>query len=343
MELTTKLPEGSAATGREAQARGIQPKVFAVIINWNGDRDTIVCLKSLLSLAYGNFHVIISDNGSRADSLDAIRRWLAESVDSAKSYGIRSYAILENGRNLGFTGANTTGINYALARGADYVLFLNNDTIVTPDFLQKMILASEGSSKIGITGCKIFYADSDPNGKHKIWSLGGYTSVFGMPVNIAGGKYDRPEWNDTREQPLINGCCMLIKRAVIESIGVQSDELFFGMDDVEYSLRASRYGWTNIVAADAVIYHAGSQSVSSRPALQIYYLFRNVLLFRSRAFAFHQNLWFFSAFTIRYVALASLYRWIAGRGKVNRGVFYALKDFFAGRTGECPHLTALRG
>ena len=282
----------------------------------------------------------------RPESLGVVKRWLEANVDNAENrpvgFGIESYAILENGRNLGFTGANTTGINYALARNADYVLFLNNDTIVTPDFLGIMIAASESSPKIGIASCKIFYAGADANGKHKIWSLGGYEFVNGMPINIAGGEYDRPEWKDTHEQPLINGCCMLIKRQVIESIGVQCDDLFYAMDDVEYSFRAAKHGWTNIVVNDAVIYHVASQSVSSRPGLQLYYLFRNVLMFRTQSFAFHQNLWFLSVFFIRYVALASVYRWITGRGKANLGVFYALKDFLAARTGECPHIEELK-
>jgi GT2 family glycosyltransferase len=70
---------------------------------------------------------------------------------------------------------------------------------------------------------------------------------------------------------------MLIKRGVIETIGVQDDRLFFGMDDVEYSLRASLTGWKNLIAYDAVIYHAGSQSVTPNSGLQVYYIFRNAL------------------------------------------------------------------
>lgn len=321
----------------------MKPKVFVVIINWNGERDTINCLNSLLALDYPNCHVLLSDNGSRPESLHALREWQAAHLSSGRSGGIASMEILENGRNLGFTGANTVGINRAMEQGADYVLFLNNDTIATANFLTQMIAAAEADAHVGIVGCKIFYAEPDPQGRHQIWSLGGYSWVRGMPINIAGGSYDRPEWKGVKEQPLVNGCCMLIRRGVIETVGVQDDQLFFGMDDVDYSLRASRQGWRNLVVLDAEIYHASAQSVVPRSGLQAYYIFRNALQLRTKNFSLIRNIPFFVIFAARYVVAGCLYRWLRGRGQVNRGVYYALKDFFQGRTGECGHVQALSG
>jgi len=320
----------------------MQPKVFVIIINWNGERDTIVCLDSLLKINYDNCHVLLSDNGSRKESLDVLKDWNVTHIKEGRS-GIAALEILENGKNLGFTGANTVGINHALANGADYVLFLNNDTIVTPEFLTRMVVAAEADSSAGIVGCKIFYAKADQQGKHKIWSLGGYAFVRGMPLNIEAESYDHPEWTGVKEQPLINGCCMLIKRGVIETVGVQDDQLFFGMDDVDYSLRASRHGWNNLVVLDAVIYHASAQSVVPRSGLQIYYIVRNALQLRTKNFPWSQNLLFFVVFAIRYIAIGSLYRWIRGNGSINRGICFALLDFYRGNTGECQHTQALKG
>jgi GT2 family glycosyltransferase len=319
------------------------PKVYCIIINWNGDSDTIRCLNSLLRLDYDNCHVVLSDNGSRTESLRVLKDWKAIHLATGQCGGISSLQIFENGRNLGFTGANTVGINHALANEADYVLFLNNDTIVTPDFLSRMVAAAEADPSVGITGCKIFLADHDQQGRHQIWSLGGYSFVAGMPINIGAGQYDEPAWTGCRTQPLINGCCMLIKRAVIETIGVQDDRLFFGMDDVEYSLRASRGGWKNLVVYDAVIYHASAQSVVPRSGLQAYYIFRNALQLRVHHFRWYQNLVFFTVFISRYIAAGSIYRWLTGDGKVNRGIYYAIRDFISGNTGECKHAVALRG
>jgi GT2 family glycosyltransferase len=136
---------------------------------------------------------------------------------------------------------------------------------------------------------------------------------------------------------------MLIKRGVIETIGVQDDRLFFGMDDVGYSLRASRRGWKNLVAYDAVVYHAGSQSVTPNSGLQVYYIFRNALQLRTQNFPWYKNLGFFTYFAFRYVMAGSLYRWITRKGRVNLGVYYALLGFFRGQTGECSHTSALSG
>jgi GT2 family glycosyltransferase len=317
----------------------MKPRVTAIIVNWNGERDTVVCLNSLKTVEYDNLQVILSDNGSRAESVCALEDWFIANPPSPKSArGITDYQLIENGRNLGFTGANSVGIEAALRHGAEYVLFLNNDTIVTPDFLERMVDVAEEDGSIGIVGCKIFFAEPDAGeDSPRIWSLGGYRFRFGMPLNVAHGERDRPEWTGVHRQDLINGCCMLIRRRVIEQIGVQDDLLFFGMDDVEYSLRAARQGWTNAVVRDAFIYHAASRSVNSRSALQAYYLFRNVLYFRLRNFSWRENVGFGLVFAFRYLAAGAAVRWLVGRGAVNRGMVLGLRDCMAGRMGECPH------
>jgi GT2 family glycosyltransferase len=123
----------------------------------------------------------------------------------------------------------------------------------------------------------------------------------------------------------------------MEGVGVQNDELFFGIDDVEYSYRACKGGWKNIVVRDALIFHSASKSVVPRSGLQVYYLFRNVLYFRYREFSWFQNLPFAIVFVARYVLAAGLYRCIQGRHNVNAGVALAIRDFFVGKMGECTH------
>ena len=317
------------------------PKVFAIIINWNGDKDTIQCLNSLLSVRYDNLNVVISDNGSRQESLDAIRHWLSKNPPGMGGNGPVAYALLENGRNLGFTGANTVGIKLAVERGADYVLFLNNDTTVSPDFLSRMIAVSEGNAKYGILGCKILSASTQGQEAERIWSLGGYKWHCGIPLNIASGKLDRPKWKGVIENDLINGCCMLIRRPVIDQIGVQDDALFFGMDDVEYSFRAMKHGWQNAIVLDAQIHHIGSHSVGGSP-VQAYYLFRNMLFLRATNFRWHENLQFALIYAIRYVLLGGVARLLLGRTVGNTGMIYGIRDFFTGKMGECHHPSLMK-
>lgn len=118
----------------------MMPKVFIIILNWNGKDDTLTCLSSIQKLDYLDYHVIVVDNGSMYDSVAAIRN----------SYPSASWlTIIENGENLGYTGANNVGVRYAMNEGARHVWILNNHTIVEPDSLGKLIrIAEENPSKL---------------------------------------------------------------------------------------------------------------------------------------------------------------------------------------------------
>lgn len=324
----------------------MSPKVYVIVINWNGEKDTIECLQSLTKVTFDNMHVVVSDNGSRPDSLRALRKWAAGAglhLGSADTLplenpgsGIRTLCLLENGRNLGFTGANTVGIDYAMRRGAAYVLFLNNDTLVTKDFLTHMVNVAESDPTHGIVGCKTLLGDGSKD-ERRVWSLGGYAYVHGNPMNRGRNQIDQPEWKGVLRSDLVCGCCMLIKRPVIEKIGVQDDTLFFGIDDVDYSLRAARQGFKNVLALDAEIYHEGSRSTEGRTGLQLYYLFRNTYYFRAKYFPWYRNLVFFGHHLTRYFVIGGATRLLQGRGRANVGMVLGVYDFLRNRMGECTH------
>jgi GT2 family glycosyltransferase len=317
------------------------PNVYIIIINWNGEDDTILCLESLTKVEYPNMHIVISDNGSDQASLDLIRSWVNSKkfkINQNDCIGIRSLNILENGRNLGFTGANTTGIHFSLNHGADYVMFLNNDTVVTPKFLFKMVSVAEDDASIGLVGCKTFHSVTSPNSSRGlIWSLGGYGYYFGNPMNLGSNQLDREEWTGVIKNDLICGCCMLIRREVIEQCGVQDDDLFFAIDDVEYSLRVARAGWKNVISLDAEITHAAARSTESRIGLRLYYLFRNTYYFRVKYFSWQKNILFFIHHLIRYCFIGTFGRILLGRSEANIGMFLGIKDFILRRYGECQH------
>ncbi len=94
-----------------------QPDVTCILLNWNGWRDTVECLKALKECRYRNLTIIVVDNGSTNDSVARIRAAHPDVL------------LLESGKNLGFAGGNNIGIRYALAQGAEYVWLLNNDTV----------------------------------------------------------------------------------------------------------------------------------------------------------------------------------------------------------------------
>src|SRR5690349_13008542 len=134
----------------------MKPKVGIILLNYNNEHFTIDCLKSLEKVAYPNIEPIVVDNGSKPESLSAVK--------AAASSGV---VILESQKNLGFTGGNNFGLMYALDHAADYVILLNNDTIVAPDMFDILIDTMEQDPSIGVAGPKIYYYDSPK----LIWSV----------------------------------------------------------------------------------------------------------------------------------------------------------------------------
>jgi len=128
------------------------PKVFIIILNWDNWTDTKDCLKSLENNGYPNYEVVVVDNGS------------TEKFEISDP----KIKVIYNKENLGFSGGNNVGIKYALDNNADYVLLLNNDTIVNHNFLNKLVEIAEKDNKIGMVGPKIYFPDSK-----KIWFAGG--------------------------------------------------------------------------------------------------------------------------------------------------------------------------
>src|SRR3990172_1565611 len=126
-----------------------QPKVSIVILNWNGLDDTLECLEALRSCTYPNCETIVVDNGSAGDQVRRLRQKVASGVH-----------IIENPENYGFAGGCNVGIRFALSRGADYVLLLNNDTIVDPAFLGSLVAAAEELPDAAALCPKVCYYDS---------------------------------------------------------------------------------------------------------------------------------------------------------------------------------------
>src|SRR5438270_5844521 len=120
-----------------------EPRVSIVMLNWNSYRVTLDCLLSLRKMDYRNFEVVLVDNGS----VDGSPEKLLENAPEIR--------LIKNATNLGFAGGSNVGIRDALRRGTDYVLLLNNDTIVALDFLSQLVHVTESDEKIGAASPKV--------------------------------------------------------------------------------------------------------------------------------------------------------------------------------------------
>ena len=133
------------------------PLVYIILVNWNGKRDTLECLESLRSISYSNFKILVVDNASNDGSVEAIRQQF------------QHVEVICNKENLRFAGGNNVGILHALKNSADYVLLLNNDTVVKKNFLSELINIAESDTTIGMTCSKIYYYFD----KQLLWFAGG--------------------------------------------------------------------------------------------------------------------------------------------------------------------------
>ena len=134
------------------------PKVSIIILNWNGLEDTIECLESLKKITHPNYEVIVVDNGSEGNDAQMLQERFGDYIH-----------IIRNDKNYGFAGGANIGMRYVLNNSAaDYVLLLNNDTVVDPEFLTELVKVAEADPAIGITGGKIYYYDN-PGQLQFVW------------------------------------------------------------------------------------------------------------------------------------------------------------------------------
>jgi hypothetical protein len=227
----------------------MKPKIGVVILNWNNWPDTCSCLAMLPEISYPQESLIfvVVDNGSNDDPPPELR-------------ALESLELLELGENRGFAGGNNVGIDFALKAGCEYILLINNDTQITPDFLQPLLDVLELNSDVGIVSPKIYYVDP-PN---RIWYAGGkfhQPRILGELIGM--DELDTGQYNRAGPVDFAVGACMLIKRDVFDYIGYLDDDLFFYHEDVDFSYRAAQAGLSTWYQPDSYIYHDVSHSTAS--------------------------------------------------------------------------------
>jgi GT2 family glycosyltransferase len=241
------------------------PLVYVILINWNQPDLTIACIDSLNTISYSNARILLLDNGSQDESVVRIRTCFPDVL------------IIENHENLGFSGANNIGIEFALAQGADYVLLLNNDTIVAPDFLDHLIQFAESEPDIGVVTPKIYYMDSPQT----IWCAGGYIDWETCETyRLKAEQYDF-DIAETATQTVnfVSGCAMCIKREVLETIGFLDPLFFLCYEDTDLSTRIINAGFRCVYVPQSKIWHKVSAAIGVSSPKTIYYMTRNEILF----------------------------------------------------------------
>lgn len=214
-----------------------EPRVGAVILNWNGWQDTAECLESLRGLTYRNVEILVVDNGSADDSVAQLRRRFPE---------INLTALPQN---IGFGGASNLGMHALLDAGVDYLWLLNNDTAVSTLALTELVQTAERDPRLGLVA-SVLYNYGEP-GVVQAWG-GGTLHPYLLTLHhhfAPADSYDH-----------LLGTSLLIRREVVEQIGLLDERYIFSMEDTEYSLRAREHGWRLGVADGSRVYHKGGAS-----------------------------------------------------------------------------------
>lgn len=257
-----------------------KPAVAIIILNWNGVADTLALLKNFESVNYPNFSVLVVDNGSVDDSVDRLTRYSKQHKEKKEQRFTLS--LLPLPKNLGYAEGNNRGLSEARQLKADYYLLLNNDTVLSPDFLDQLVMTAESNPTFGAFGPTIGYADSQGRSTGQIWYAGGWLNFF------AGGAHHhtaKPTANTSiLETDFITGCCLLLRAKAVNQLDQLFDPAFFAYgEDVDLCLRLNHQGWKlGYVPAAQVWHKLAASSGGPKSSNFWYYNVRNNWLVMSR-------------------------------------------------------------
>lgn len=243
-----------------------QPLVFIVILNTNRREDTLACLDSLADMTYQNYKTIVLDNASTDGSVEAIR---AAHPD---------VEIISLTANKGYAGNNNVGIQAALDQQADWILVLNEDTVLDPDCIGQLAAVGESAADVGIVGPMVYHFDEPTI----IQSAGGAMNAKLDAWHLAENEPDQGQYQATHEVDWISGCAMMVRREVVEQLGMLDERFFYYWEETEWCLRTKRGGWRILHVPAAKLWHKGVQRDYKPSPNVTYYNTRNHLLLLSK-------------------------------------------------------------
>jgi GT2 family glycosyltransferase/2-polyprenyl-3-methyl-5-hydroxy-6-metoxy-1,4-benzoquinol methylase len=258
------------------------PKVSAIVLNWNGKADTLECLESLKHVDYNNLEIVVVDNGSSDDSVLAIRQ------------SFPKVTVIETGNNLGYAGGNNVGIRYALQNGAQWVLILNNDTVVHPMIVKSLLNAANIIPEAGVLGPKIYFY-SEPN---KIWHAGakGIDELAQFPSLGYGCIDDGRDFDSIMETDYIYGCAFFIRADTVTKVGLFDERFFLTHEDIDWCRRSKHLGLKCIFVPDAKVWHKVSASFGGEESpVYNYFRMRGKLMWGKKHLNFLQRCYLWSS------------------------------------------------
>jgi hypothetical protein len=240
------------------------PKVYIIILNWNGKNLLKDCLSSLFKLTdYPNYKVIVVDNGSSDGSVEFVKKKFPKTV------------VLALDKNYGFAKGNNEGIKKALNKKCKYVVTLNNDTKLTRNWLKELVRVAESDEKIGMCAPKILFMNDPKRINTTGISLRRVVDAIDRGFNqFDNGKFDKLE-------EIFGPCAAaaLYRCKMLEEIGLFDEDYFAYQEDVDLALRARLAGWKCMYVPFSIVYHKGSATAAKflRSPIRMYVVSKNRL------------------------------------------------------------------
>lgn len=315
MDISHKHRENSSLLKNNSY---IDEKTAIVLVNWNSYEFTHQCLISLKECKPANFDIIVVDNGSADSSGEQIKKEHTEII------------LIKSDTNLGFAGGNNLGIKYVLERPYKYVMLLNNDTFVEPDFMDVLINYMDENPDVGLIQPKIFFH----NNRNMLWNGGSYfNKLITLPYTRGYFRNDKPKYNYIEEVNWVTGCAFLTRTDILKKTGLLEEKFFIYFEDVDLSLRIKNAGHRLIYHPKSVIYHIAGMSNKTKTKQKegyvnpvVHYMAqRNRIWFIKRYFK-----WYYLVPTVIYHASYSLavmvYFTVRGRFKKLNAFLSGIKD-----------------
>lgn len=273
MSPTQAMVLDGGSVGHEAASM----LVAIVVVNYNGRADTFRCLDSLARLRHDGCLTVVVDNGSTPDDSQAIEEtypWVR---------------VIRREDNGGWAGGNNTGIQAALDDGAGWVILLNNDTVVSPELVDRMLAVAARHEEYGVLGPVINAMDepSEVMTDGCMFNAPGYNGFFQRKAIPLTGPDDEP---GVTEVDIVNGCCMMISARVFEQIGLVDERFFLIHEESDFCLRAREAGYRCGVMSETLVWHKGSSSFKRQGnRLQRYFDARNLHLLVRKHSSSHEG------------------------------------------------------
>jgi GT2 family glycosyltransferase len=236
------------------------PEVSIIIVNWNGKNYLENCFSSIFYQTYQNFEVILVDNGSRDGSVE----YIIKNFPATK--------IIENDKNIGLPAATNMAIKSSQSK---YLVTLDNDTRVEPQWLEELVKAADSDSCIGSCQSKVLSIEHP----EIIDAMGISITKNGEAIRLGYGLKDKEEFNEIKEI-LGASTAILYRREMFDQIGLFDEDFFAYYEDVDLALRSKLMGWRSIYVPKAIAYHVHSATLGKESPFKLYLLTRNAYYFK---------------------------------------------------------------